>query len=433
MQAIREPILLCTVGGSHPPILKAIESAAPRHVCFFCTDRDPGTGKPGSIDQIIGKGKVIKARYGDEKPTLPAIPVQAGLADGDFETRVVPADDLDGACTVMRTAAAKLAERFPGTQFIADYTGGTKTMTAALVCAALERDDVELRLVAGARPDLLRVADGTEQAVTASVARLRIDRAMAPYLGAWRRFAYHEAAEGLDRIRIGAGDADRARLGLAQGLSRALARWDDFDHAGALKLIEPYASRIAPCYPKMLPVLRCLTRESDTRHVSARLWDLWRNAERRAHQGRFDDAVARWYRLTEWTAQWQLRSKLDADTADFPRDLLPASVDAQPDRDGKIKIGLWSAWQVVGERLQGPAQDLIARHGAELRDLLSIRNDSLLAHGFRPVRKSDWERMRSWMEDRFLPVLGSLTRESDLKNPPEQLPAEPPAILHESG
>lgn len=183
----------------------------------------------------------------------------------------------------------------------------------------------------------------------------------------------------------------------------------------------------------MLPVLRCLTRESDTRHVPARLWDLWRNAERRAHQGRFDDAVARWYRLTEWTAQWQIRSRLGTDTADFPTEMLPASVDARPDRDGKIKIGLWSAWQVVGERLQGPAQDLIARHGAELRDLLSIRNDSLLAHGFRPVRKSDWERMRGWMEDRFLPVLGSLTRESDLKNPPEQLPAEPPAILHESG
>ena len=422
------PVLLCTVGGAHQPILKAIESTTPRHVCFFCTDRDPDTRKPGSIVQVTGKGPVIKAHPRDEKPTLPNIPTQAGLEDGCFETRTVPADDLDGAYLVMRAAVAELAHRLPGARFVADYTGGTKTMTAALTCAALESDNVELQLVAGARPDLLRVANGTEQAVIASVARLRLDRAMAPYLGAWRRFAYHEAAEGLDGIRIAADAADRARLALARALSRALARWDDFDHAGALDLVENYAGRVAPCYPSMLPALRCLTSEKGKRHVPARLWDLWLNAERRASQGRFDDAVARVYRLIEWTAQWQIRDKLGADTADFPSELLPASVDAPPGRDGKVKVALWSAWQIVAERTQGPARDLIAGHGAELRDLLSIRNDSILAHGFRPVQRPDWERMQRWTQDRFLSVLQDLTREAGLKHPPKQLPAEPPAF-----
>ena len=51
------PNLLCTVGGVHRPILRAIESTSPRYVCFFCTDRDPGTGRPGSIVQVTGKGK----------------------------------------------------------------------------------------------------------------------------------------------------------------------------------------------------------------------------------------------------------------------------------------------------------------------------------------------------------------------------------------
>ena len=426
-------VLLCTVGGAHQPILRAIESTKPRHVCFFCTDRDPETGKPGSIVQVTGKGAVIKAHRDDEKPTLPNIPTQAGLADECFETRVVPADDLDGAYLVMRTAVAELAHRLPGTRFVADYTGGTKTMTAALTCAALESEDVELQLVAGARPDLFRVANGTEHAVVASVARLRLERAMAPYLGAWRRFAYHEAAEGLDDIRIAADAADRARLTLARAMSRALARWDDFDHAGALDLLDNYAGRVAPSYPSMLPALRRLTRKTDKQREPARLWDLWLNAERRASQGRFDDAVARVYRLIEWTAQWQLRDKIGADTADFPPERLPASVDAPPARDGKIKIGLWSAWQIVAECTQGPARDLIAGHGAELRNLLSIRNDSILAHGFRPVQKSDWERMRSWTQDGFLPVLQLLAQESGLKNPPEQLPVEPPAFVREIG
>ena len=59
----------------------------------------------------------------------------------------------------MRDAAAELAEKFPDTRFIADYTGGANTMTAALVCAALERDDVELQIVADTHPNLVRVAD----------------------------------------------------------------------------------------------------------------------------------------------------------------------------------------------------------------------------------------------------------------------------------
>ena len=370
-------VLLCTVGGAHQPILRAIESTKPRHVCFFCTDRDPETGKPGSIVQVTGKGAVIKAHRDDKKPTLPNIPTQAGLADECFETRVVPADDLDGAYLVMRTAVAELAHRLPGTRFVADYTGGTKTMTAALTCAALESEDVELQLVAGARPDLFRVANGTEHAVVASVARLRLDRAMAPYLGAWRRFAYHEAAEGLDDIRIAADAADRARLALAQAMSRALARWDDFDHAGALDLLDTYAGRVAPSYPSMLPALRWLTRETGKQREPARLWDLWLNAERRASQGRFDDAVARVYRLIEWTAQWQLRDKIGADTADFPPERLPASVDAPPARDGKIKIGLWSAWQISGgvHAGTGAGPDCRPRRGAAQPALHSQRLD----------------------------------------------------------
>ena len=197
-------IFLCFVGGAHQPILRAIESASPRYACFFCTDRDPGTGRPGSIGQVTGKGNVIKASFGDAKPTLPNIPTQASLDAERFEARTIPADDLDGAFFAMRDAAAELAERFPGTRFIADYTGGTKTMTAALVCTALERDYVGLQLIAGARPNLVRVEDGTETAgagvvpfwwtparyqSSAHVRSIAPDRAGGPYLGGYETSA----------------------------------------------------------------------------------------------------------------------------------------------------------------------------------------------------------------------------------------------------
>ncbi len=422
-------ILLCTVGGSHQPIIEAIRSTSPCYVCFFCTDRDPITSRPGSIDQVTGEGSVIKASYSDSKPTLPNIPTQAGLQTDQFEVSIVPADDLDDAYSIMRDATAELAEKFSGARFISDYTGGTKTMTAALVCAALEMDDVELQLVAGARTNLVRVQDGTEQAMTASVAHLRLLRAMTPYLGAWERFAYHEAAEGLNSIRIAADTTDRQQHQLALGLSRALALWDNFDHAKAFDLIKLYSTHVNACFPYMFQTLSVLTRENDQRCEPARLFDLWLNAERRVAQGRFDDAIARWYRLMEWTAQWQLRTKLNADTADFPCDLLPKDADATPGRDGKIKIGLWQAWQVVGDRLPGSAQDFVKKHGKEILHLVKLRNASILAHGFRPVRDSDWREVCNWTHEKFLPVLRAMADEVGLKSEPQQLPTTFPENL----
>ena len=419
-------VLLSTVGGSHQPIIEAIRSLAPGYVCFFCTEDNRQTGERESLSQVTGSGNVINANPNDDRPTLPNIPTQAGLADNRFEVHIVPSDDLDGSYVMMRETVVGLSTRFPGARFVADYTGGTKTMTAALVCAALQSDDVELQLVSGARRDLVGVVDGTEQAMTASAARLRLERAMAPYLAAWKRYAYQEAAAGLERIRVVADAPDRQRLNLALVLSRALARWDDFDHSGALRLLEPYAGSVTRSYPSMLPTLRLLSQESDPKREPARLIDLWLNARRRASQGRFDDAVARVYRLIEWTAQWLICTKLGADTGDFPDRLLPEDVDARRDGRRRIKLPLWAGWQVVSAHVQGPPHDLIASHGNELRDLLSIRNNSILAHGFAPVAHASWNRMQQWAQDQFLPVLHHYAKDARVKESFHQLPTDPP-------
>ncbi len=421
---MKDAVLFCTVGGSHQPILRAIEATEPRYVCFFCTGKDANSGDPGSQVQVVGTGKVVKATRDAHKPTLPNIPAQAGLADDAFEPVVVLADDLDAAWRVIRDSMDRLAGQFCGARLVADYTGGTKTMTAALVCAALERSDVDLQLVTGARASLVHVPDGTERAMPAGTTRLRLAREMKPCLNAWQRFAYRAAVEGLRGIRIGADHTDRSGFELALALSRALASWDDFDHAGALARVEPYQAAVARRYPAMLPALRVLTHEDRAKREPALLFDLWLNAERCAAQGRYDDAAARVYRLIEWTAQWQLRRRLDVETADFPPDRLPEGMTTQPDRDGKIRLGLWAAWQVVklDADMAGPAQAFITEQESKLKDRLSVRNGSILAHGFEPVRNADWQRMQQWVEQRFLPLLDKLASEAGLKKRPEQLP-----------
>ncbi|MEN8129532.1 MAG: TIGR02710 family CRISPR-associated CARF protein [Pseudomonadota bacterium] len=388
--------------------MTSINKVRPDFVCFVCTGRDPESGRPGSISQITGKGNVISKRVGG-KLELPNIPTQAGLEESQFETLKVPADDLDQAFVAIHDQLADLHSRYPQAGITADYTGGTKTMTAALVTAVLETGGVGLQLVTGARADLVKVADETQYALAANVQGIRLQRSMASFLGAWRRFAYDEAGEGLQTLEMPRDSVLRAHLSLARNLSRAFAAWDRFDHAAALEALAPFRSRVGKSLGLHLKTLKLL-REDDDRRVPLQIFDLWLNAKRRAVQGRYDDAVARVYRLIEWTAQWQLKSRAGIDTSDVLPEKIPEGIELTKNRDGKYQAGLFQAWMLIERLLDGCAQEFIRDHHEELLHHLDTRNRSILAHGFTPVDRGDWKRLEDWMEAAFVPVLAELAR-----------------------
>ncbi|TVR57849.1 MAG: TIGR02710 family CRISPR-associated protein [Candidatus Competibacteraceae bacterium] len=420
-------LLLCTVGGSHEPILTALRQTTPDFTCFICTDRDPATNRPGSDVQIVGPGSCIKARPSDEKPTLPNIPTQAGLREDQYEVVHVPADDLDEVFRLLRAAIQNLGQRFPGARLLADYTGGTKTMTAGLVSAALESDGVELQLVTGSRADLIKVRSGMEAVTQANVERVRLERAMRPYVAAWHRFAYAEAYQGLAALPRPRDRTLAARLALLRDLSRGLDAWDRFEHGAALDLLEPYRPRIGANWSALLLALKRLTAP-DEGQEPARLLDLWRNAERRAAQGRYDDAAARVYRLLEWSAQWLLRGRCGLDTGDVPPDRVPPGMALAPNDKGRIQVGLMAAWELLAHHQpDSPAGAFFRAERNALLDWLRMRNQSILAHGFQPVVESDWRKTMDWVNARLLPVLLQETAGLRIKEVPPQLPGRPPA------
>lgn len=397
-------ILVCTVGGSHQPIVTAIRELKPDQTVFFCTGRDPGTGKPGSEIQIKGTGKVIKALLEDEKPTLPNIPAQAGQPEGSYETVIIPADDLDEAVTIIRQKLGDTVRKFPGAKLVADYTGGTKSMTAALVIAALETKNIDLQLVTGNRADLIKVKNGTETSAPANIDSVRLTRTMEPYLLAWGRHAYDEAADGLSCIQRPVNTTLRNRLCRAKDISMAFAAWDRFDHIEALRLLEIYNPIIGKDLGGQLAALRLLVEKNEQQEPALML-DLWRNAERRAVQGRYDDAVARCYRLVEWTAQWLLCTRCGIDTSDITLKQLPDGFEIGMGYENKIQAGLFSAWSLVGKLLNGAAGQFAANRISTLRDHIQVRNSSILAHGKTPVSKENWEKIHLWLDETFLPML----------------------------
>lgn len=419
-------VLLCTVGGSHQPILTAIREVSPAVVTFFCTGPDPATGKAGSRAQVEGKGTPVEViRRCEVVERLPNIPTQAGLSDEAFTVCEVPADDLDAAAHLMLAEIDRLRAAHPEAELFADYTGGTKTMTAALAIAALERPGVELRLVTGARADLVKVHDGSQSSGAVGVEGIRLHRGMAPFLAAWGRFAYGEAAMGLAELPTPRDPKLRAELQIARDLSRTFDAWDRFDHAAASNGLEVYRQRLGGAAAPWFNCLKSLTGGSDeARRAPARLWDLWLNAQRRAAQCRYDDAVARGYRLLEWTAQWLL-SSVGIDTGNLGEDQIPAGLTIHPGADGRRQAGLRNAWDLAAHHLGGEVQRLVQAERDHLLDHLRKRNYSILAHGDLPIARGDWEAFAAWIEAALIPLLRDQATRMGLRTLAPQLPREP--------
>jgi CRISPR-associated protein (TIGR02710 family) len=243
------------------------------------------------------------------------------------------------------------------------------------------------------------------------------------------------------------------RITTVYWLSAGFAAWDRFEHPGALDTLSRYGdfAQIA----SLLNALRQLA-ENKTRKVQAHggwRWlppdnpllplDLWHNAQRRAHRQRYDDAIARCYRLVEATVQWVLYTELDGlDTFEVRRDQLGEELAAQLDRrgDGKpLKLGLEQALDVMRVRLPehwltvalGP-KVLGAKRSRKTPALTALlqwkekRNQSILAHGFEPLARNVWQEVERWVEEYLAPPLVAEARAAGLSLP--QLPTELPVV-----
>lgn len=421
-------VLVCTVGSSHEPIVKAISGTRPHYVYFICTDRDPASNKPGSCTQIEGKGSVIKRYQSDQAPSLPNIPTQVGLEAETYETVIVGADDLDGIFQRLNSLFSRLVSEDNDRRIIADYTGGTKSMTAGLVLASLEYPEVELQLVTGSRPDLREVQRGTERPFGTEVERLRVERRLRQALGTWQRFAYDEAVTMIDAIGPVRDTRLHSVLVQARSISSAFAAWDRFDHDEARQTLDGFRAVLAPHgYVTYFDALSRLADRNSRDFVL--LLDLWRNAQRRAVQGRYDDAVGRCYRLLEASVQWILHHEAGIDTADVPPEKIPDGFALTANADGRCQVGLRQAWQLAAHCIGGRIANFYQSQESRMLNLLQSRNSSILAHGWIPVAQTEWQSWETWIGEALLPLLLEWDESIGITDPPPQLPDRYPDVL----
>ncbi|MDY0170723.1 MAG: TIGR02710 family CRISPR-associated CARF protein, partial [Thermoguttaceae bacterium] len=370
-----QPILVLTVGGSYQPVLKSLQQTPAARVYFLCSvDQDRAKG---SYHQVNGQGNVLKSRPDLSGPDLPCLATLAHLEPDRYEVHTIEHFDDLSHCYLAAAEAIEQARRSrPDARIVVDYTGGTKSMSAGLAAAALDDGRCKIRLVAGMRANLEKVADGTEYARPVPVLDLQSRRRLRFVAEFLKRFDYASAARLLEEtLSRGAGEGMESRLREACNLCRAFDAWDRFDHRQAAQLLAPIGRGVADAHRAFLTVML-----SERATGFELLEDLLRNAERRAAQGRYDDAVGRLYRAIELCAQQWLHLKYSLDTSDLALERVPEEFREETGLKSAlvhspVKIGLRQAWQLICAFPDDPLGRAFAAIENRVMDFLSLRNN----------------------------------------------------------
>jgi CRISPR-associated protein (TIGR02710 family) len=347
----------------------------------------------------------------------------------------VPADDPDVGFDRIIAAIESTARRRPGHRLIANYTGGTKSMSGALLMAAFHRR-LEVQITTGARPDLTKVLSGTESARHLDTRLMGVEADLATALTLAEGGDYAGSAFLLERLqgevnRKGLRPSKDLRRRLETGVkwSRCLAAWDVFNHREAHRMLQG-GWEAGETWVEALDASGHRGRLNDIvasgRTPSLALCeDLLANARRRRDQQRHDDALARLYRFTEACAQTQLFKRWGLKSGELIETDLPDALKGRSTirYDPRLKrpvhqIALHQTMQLLIHR---DALDPVARVYFDVGDhgpaWLGARHKSILAHGFQVIDKTLVDEALAWVDTKLAPALG-------LSRPPP-LPTRP--------
>lgn len=390
-------LLICSVGGTSEPITNSLLHWRPAALRFIVSaqTRRQGDAVLRSYAELAGEA----------------------LSPGCYDyVTVDDAEDFDRVVAALRplaTVVEQWAARGGDYPVVVDFTGGTKCMSAALALVA-RRWPCRFSYVGGER----RTKDGVGVVESGSE---RVVHAANP----WDTLGYQAVEDAITIFNHGGYAAAAARLGHVVSATQspavkrelstlkavidAYAAWDRFDHKKARQRFDDALKNrndLAAMFSDTQQLTRTLECHRAQVHELAEQtepstdWvrDLLRNAQRRAAEKRYDDAVARLYRAFEALAQVRLRNEHDIpDTKSVAIDKLPDDLRQQwagRARDGTVFLGLRDAYTL----LQAMADELGRRFldagldNSEQSPLVA-RNQSILAHGFSPVSQVVYNRL----------------------------------------
>lgn len=300
---------------------------------------------------------------------------------------------------------------FKETQIVADFSSGTKPMSTALVYASIERGIETISYVYTQSYDKNSESKGPERLNTLSPIAIYTDRKIDSAIRFFNKHMYFTA---LEIIR----DSDlkhpffMEKISLIEKIIETYSEWDKFNFGNAFTLLNEVAKHkeletlvSKEIIEKHKTILYFLlnpkdsnkskeTKEDKNKPNENLISDLLANAQRRYIEGKFDDAIARLYRCLEMIGQVELYKHFQFTTSNIELDKLTDVIKNEfiqkYGRIHKIKIGLHDTFKVL-KSVDNFYASIYYQNESEILKLLSIRNDSILAHGTKPVEKEKFE------------------------------------------
>lgn len=420
-----QKILILSVGGSSEPIVNAIKSYKPEFVYFFCSSGPKGSAVriDSSGDPCGDKRRAKCPECGHEfhlgNPKGKSIVVQTGLKEDQYEIITIDdPDDLNKCYSQLVALARSIEEKHPGAQVIANYTGGTKTMSVAMALVGTMTEEWDLSLNKGPRLDIIKIRAG-DTPVIVNKWQIFAEQRLESVAEALRKYDYALAEEIVSQLLFHPLEPGfQKRLLRIRQVCEAFNGWDKFDHRKALDLLTPYGKDFSS-YIVILKKILKRTKSAGYELVA----DLFNNAERRAVQKHYDDAVARLYRATELFAQLRLEKMRGCKLGQVNLEELPEHLRPEYSKyakeEGKLLLGLREDYELL-HKLQDPVGIAFKENEGKILGALTYRNLSIYAHGITPLEEKDYK----LVSDRLKGFVQKAARKIQVDLKIEQLPRD---------
>lgn len=409
---VLKKLLVCTVGagsGIEESILFSVKKNNPTNLVLVFTDKSES------------KMKLILELLKNHTLDIECVNVDATAIDAIFETLNLKLKDK-----------VKLFER---DNIVLDFTTGTKAMTSGLSLAGVINGIFSFCYVDGPRDDHNRVMKSTRMIpidLLEFVFEQELDKAR-------RYFDMHQ----YDAVLSVIGDMkskfphilkNSKKIGRLEHAARGYLEWDRFNHEAAKASLDACRQEgIQYRLNAQIDFLNVLT-ETNERDVvcptKELIVDLLENAKRRMAEHRYDDALARLYRLTETIVQYLLWEEKHILTGDVDRAIiqnisnegLKNRILNCNDPKSKLKLPLRLSFELFCEL--SPSHNvskwLLRNFDSKTSNLVRLfnltqeRNNSILAHGFKPINSSAPQKLLDFLETGVLPILFGKTEISNI-------------------
>ncbi len=381
--------MIITVGGTPNPIISSLNEQKPEIIIFFVSKQTKE-----QVQDILGSL--------DYKPK------------GTDLIITESAEDLNICFRTLQNELPKKLKDWDITSdsLIVDYTGGTKTMSSAIVLATIEfsknysyvggyeRDKDGIGIVIDGKERMLYLRNPWDEIGYIEKKKINI---------LFNTCRYSTAIEELEKIINKVSDEKKPFFEMIKDIAEGYKLWDNFQHKPAkgtlnkgLAKLKLYTSgdksllEIKEQIEGNLKFLENLFSEKKDEYI---IYDLLSSAKRRGTlEKKFDDATARLYRVLEKISQVELKNKFEINTSCVDINKLPENLKDEyklkytDEKDNKIKTPLYAGYRILKEKENELGIKFFEKE-KEIRKILDIRNNSILAHGDNTVKEEIYKDM----------------------------------------